>query len=80
MAPKEAGVREHIQALARRDSGGGDKVDCIDFLGVFLSNSEYNACFSHVDAMHWIDEGQEIVAERIFRKIRRRLNEKRREE
>jgi hypothetical protein len=44
--------------------------DFIDFQIIFSGNKEYSAYFSHTDPVHLIDKGQEIVAGKIFEKLK----------
>ena len=44
--------------------------DFIDFQRIFSGNKEYSAYFSHTDPVHLIDKGQEIVAGKIFEKLK----------
>ena len=57
-----------IKEVAERYNSG-----FINFQEIFSTNKAYNDYFSHTDPVHLIDKGQEIVAQYIFEKIRKKL-------
>lgn len=52
-----------------KNVAGDYAVSYIDFQEIFAKNKEYNDYFSHTDAVHLIDKGQEIVARHMLEKL-----------